>query len=337
MKTILITGGCGYIGSHVCVELIQEGYEVIVIDNLCNSSIEVLKRISNITGSDISFYQNDVRDKSALLKIFKKHSIDSVMHFAGSKSLPESLEHPIKYYNNNVVGAITLCKAMAESNCKSIVFSSSAAVYGNPTRLPITENSPLSTSNPYGQSKLIIERLLQDIFISDGQWNIAILRYFNPVGAHESGLIGESPKGVPSNIFPCMCQVAIGKRLKLTIYGGDYDTSDGTGIRDYIHVVDLANGHVKALKSFKHEPQIFSINLGTGRGYSVLEIIKEFEIVSERTIPYEIVSRREGDIAVSYADPSLAAKKLNWKAEYKLKKMCQDAWRWQSMSPNGYN
>ena len=201
MKTILITGGCGYIGSHVCVELIQEGYEVIVIDNLCNSSIEVLKRIREITGSDISFYQGDVRDISMLSRIFKKHSIDSVMHFAGLKSLPESLEHPIKYYNNNVVGAITLCKAMAESNCKSIVFSSSAAVYGNPTRLPITENSPLSTSNPYGQSKLIIERLLQDIFISDGQWNIAILRYFNPVGAHESGLIGESPKGVPSNIF----------------------------------------------------------------------------------------------------------------------------------------
>ena len=337
MKTVLITGGCGYIGSHVCVEMLMEGYEVIVIDNLCNSSREVLNRIERITGSKVTFYENDVRNKSSLLEIFNTHDIDSVIHFAGLKSLPESLEYPKKYYNNNVVGAITLCEAMAESNCKSIVFSSSAAVYGNPTRLPITENFPLSTSKPYGQSKLIIERLLQDIFISDGQWNIAILRYFNPVGAHESGLIGESPKGIPSNIFPYMCQVAIGKRPKLTIYGGDYDTSDGTGIRDYIHVVDLANGHVKALQSFKDEPQIFSVNLGTGRGYSVLEIIKEFEKASGRNIHYEISSRRDGDVAKSYSDPSLASKKLNWTAKYKLKKMCQDAWQWQVLNPNGYD
>ena len=337
MKTILITGGCGYIGSHVCVEMINEGYEVIVIDNLCNSSIEVLKRIRNITGSDISFYQNDVRDKSVLLKIFKKHSIDSVMHFAGLKSLRESLENPMKYYNNNVVGTMTLCEAMAESNCKSIVFSSSASVYGNPYTVPIREDFPLLTSNPYGQSKLIIEKLLQDIFISDGQWNIAILRYFNPVGAHKSGLIGESPNGIPNNLFPYVLQVAIGKRPKLKIFGGDYDTHDGTGVRDYIHVVDLAKGHIKALKAMKTKSQSLTVNLGTGKGYSVLDIVKEFEIVSERTILYEIVARREGDIAVNYADPSLAAKKLNWKAEYELNKMCQDAWRWQSMNPNGYN
>ena len=337
MKTILISGGCGYIGSHVCVELIQEGYEVIVIDNLCNSSIEVLKRIRNITGSDISFYQNDVRDKSMLLKIFKKHSIDSVIHFAGLKSLRESLEYPMEYYNNNVVGAMTLCEVMAESNCKSIVFSSSASVYGNPYTVPIREDFPLLTSNPYGQSKLIIEKLLQDIFISDGQWNIAILRYFNPIGAHKSGLIGESPNGTPNNLFPYVSQVAIGKRLKLKIFGGDYDTHDGTGVRDYIHVVDLAKGHIKALKAMKTKSQSLTVNLGTGKGYSVLDIVKEFEIVSERTIPYEIVARREGDIAVSYADPSLAAKTLNWKAKYKLNKMCKDVWRWQVLNPNGYD
>ena len=336
MKTILITGGCGYIGSHVCVELIQEGYEVIVIDNLCNSSIEALKRVKNITGSDVSFFQNDVRDKSALLNIFKKHSIDGVMHFAGLKSLRESLANPIKYYNNVVV-AVTLFEVMAESNCKSIVFSSSASVYGNPYTVPIREYFPLLTSNPYGQSKLIIEKLLQDIFISDGQWNIVILRYFNPIGAHKSGLIGESPNGTPDNLFPYVSQVAIGKRPKLIIFGGDYDTHDGTGVRDYIHVVDLAKGHIKALKAMKEKSQSLIVNLGTGTGYSVLDIVKEFEIVSERTIPYEIVARREGDIAVCYADPSLAAKKLNWKAEYELNKMCQDTWRWQSMNPNSYN
>jgi len=336
MKTILLTGGCGYIGSHVCIELIQEGYEVIVIDNLCNSSIEALKRVKKITGGDISFFQNDVRDKSALLKIFKKHSIYGVMHFAGLKSVRESLENPIKYYNN-VVGAVTLSEAMAASNCKSIVFSSSASVYGNPYTVPIREDFPLLASNPYGQSKLIIEKLLQDIFISDGQWNIAILRYFNPIGAHKSGLIGESPNGIPDNLFPYVSQVAIGKRPKLKIFGGDYDTHDGTGVRDYIHVVDLAKGHIKALKAMETKSQSLIVNLGTGTGYSVLDIVKEFEIVSERTIPYEIVSRREGDIAVSYTDPSLAAKKLNWKAEYELNKMCQDACRWQSMNPNGYN
>ena len=334
MKTILISGGCGYIGSHVCVEMINEGYKVIVIDNLCNSSIEVLKRIRSITGSDISFYQNDVRDKSVLLKIFKKHSIDSVIHFAGLKSLQESLEYPMNYYSNNVVGALTLCELMAQSNCKSIVFSSSAAVYGNPHTVPIREDFPLLASNPYGQSKLIIERLLQDIFISDKQWNITILRYFNPVGAHKSGLIGENPNGIPNNLFPYVSQVAIGKRPKLKIFGGDYNTHDGTGVRDYIHVVDLAKGHVKALQA---KSQSLTVNLGTGTGYSVLDIVKKVEIVSERTIPYEIVARREGDIAVSYTDPSLAAKKLNWKAEYELNKMCQDAWRWQSMNPNGYN
>ena len=337
MKTILITGGCGYIGSHVCVELIQEGYEVIVIDNLCNSSIEVLKRIREITGSDISFYEGDVRDRSMLSRIFKKHSIDSVIHFAGLKSLQESLEYPMNYYSNNVVGALTLCELMAQSNCKSIVFSSSAAVYGNPHTVPIREDFPLLASNPYGQSKLIIEKLLQDIFISDKQWNITILRYFNPIGAHKSGLIGENPNGIPNNLFPYVLQVAIGKRPKLKIFGGDYDTHDGTGVRDYIHVVDLAKGHIKALKTMIAKSQSLTVNLGTGTGYSVLDIVKEFEIVSERTILYEIVARREGDIAVSYADPSLAAKKLNWKAEYELNKMCQDAWRWQSMNPNGYN
>ena len=337
MKTILITGGCGYIGSHVCVELIQEGYEVIVIDNLCNSSIEVLKRIRNITGSDISFYQNDVRDKSMLLKIFKKHSIDSVIHFAGLKSLRESLEYPMEYYNNNVVGAMTLCEVMAESNCKSIVFSSSASVYGNPYTVPIREDFPLLTSNPYGQSKLIIEKLLQDIFISDGQWNIAILRYFNPVGAHKSGLIGESPNGIPNNLFPYVSQVAIGKRPKLKIFGGDYDTHDGTGVRDYIHVVDLAKGHVKALQALENKPQVLTVNLGTGNGYSVLDMIKAFEKASGKTVPYKVVDRRPGDIATCYTDPVYAAEKLGWHAECELDEMCEDAWRWQSQNPDGYS
>ena len=337
MKKILLTGGTGYIGSHVCIELIKKGYEVIIIDNLCNSSIKVLERIKKITGFKPAFYEKDIRDKSALLEIFNKYPIDSVIHFAGLKSLKESVDKPITYYDNNLIGTINLLVIMAQVNCKSIVFSSSATVYGKTQNVPIKENSPLSASNPYGQSKLLIERLLQDLYTSDNEWNIAILRYFNPVGAHESGLIGESPDGIPNNLFPYISKVANGKLAKLTIFGNDYNTHDGTGVRDYIHVVDLAKGHVKALKAMKTKSQSLTVNLGTGTGYSVLDIVKEFEIVSERTIPYEIVARREGDIAVSYADPSLAAKKLNWKAEYKLKKMCQDAWRWQSMSPNGYN
>ena len=329
MKTILITGGCGYIGSHVCVELIEEGYEVIIIDNLCNSSIEVLKQIRNITGNDISFYQNDVRDKSMLLKIFKKHSIDSVMHFAGLKSLRESLENPMKYYNNNVVGTMTLCEAMAESNCKSIIFSSSASVYGNPYTVPIREDFPLLTSNPYGQSKLIIEKLLQDIFISDGQWNIAILRYFNPVGAHKSGLIGESPNGIPNNLFPYVSQVAIGKRPKIKIFGGDYDTHDGTGVRDYIHVVDLARSHVKAIDFLINTPGKYAFNVGTGVGISVLELIKAFENENNLSINFSIGPRRDGDVEQIYADNNLAKEKLGWEVKKTLNQAMKSALEWE--------
>ena len=335
MRKFLLTGGTGYIGSHVCIELIKKGYEVIIIDNLCNSSIKVLERIKKITGFKPTFFEKDIRDKSALLEIFNKYSIDSVIHFAGLKSLKESVEMPITYYDNNLIGTINLLVIMAQVNCKSIVFSSSATVYGKTQNVPIKESSPLSASNPYGQSKLLIERLLQDLYISDNKWNIAILRYFNPVGAHESGLIGESPDGIPNNLFPYISKVANGKLAKLTIFGNDYNTHDGTGVRDYIHVVDLAKGHLKALEVMKSDSKVLVVNLGTGKGYSVLDVVREFESASNQTIPYEFVARREGDISECYADPSLAFKLLNWKAEYKLARMCQDAWNWEKVSPDG--
>ena len=337
MKKILLTGGTGYIGSHVCIELIKKGYEVIIIDNLSNSSIKVLERIKKITGFKPTFFEKDIRDKSALLEIFNKYSIDSVIHFAGLKSLKESIDKPITYYDNNLIGTINLLAIMAQVNCNSIVFSSSATVYGKTQNLPIKENSPLSASNPYGQSKLLIERLLQDLYISDNKWNIAILRYFNPVGAHESGLIGESPDGIPNNLFPYISKVANGKLAKLTIFGNDYNTHDGTGVRDYIHVVDLAKGHLKALEVMKSDSKVLVVNLGTGKGYSVLDVVREFESASNQTIPYEFVARREGDVSECYADPSLAFKLLNWKAECKLGQMCQDAWNWEKASSNDYD
>ena len=304
---------------------------------LIGSSIKVLERIKKITGFQPNFYENDIRDKSALLKIFNKYSVDSVIHFAGLKSLKESVDKPITYYDNNLIGTINLLAIMAQVNCKSIVFSSSATVYGNTQNVPIKENSPLSVCNPYGQSKLLIERLLQDLYISDNQWNIAILRYFNPAGAHESGLIGESPNGIPNNLFPYISRVANGKLEKLTIFGNDYDTHDGTGVRDYIHVVDLAKGHLKALEVMQSYSKVLVVNLGTGKGHSVLDVIREFEVASNQTIPYEFVARREGDVSECYADPSLAFKLLNWKAGYKLGEMCQDAWNWEKASSNDYD
>jgi len=330
MKKILLTGGMGYIGSHVCIELIKKGYEVVIVDNLCNSSISVLEGIKKITGLKPVFYENDIRDKTALLKIFNTHSISSVIHFAGLKSLKESVDEPINYYDNNLIATINLLQVMKQINCKSIVFSSSATVYGKTEHVPISENAPLSASNPYGQSKLLIERLLQDLYISDNKWNIAILRYFNPAGAHDSGLIGESPNGIPNNLFPYISKVANGKLSKLIIFGNDYDTHDGTGIRDYIHVVDLAKGHLKALEVMHSYSKVLLVNLGTGQGYSVLDVVKGFEKASSKKIPYEFASRREGDVAKCYADPSLSFKLLNWRAKSTLDEMCRDAWNWEN-------
>lgn len=337
MNTILVTGGAGYIGSHTCVELIESGYKAVVVDNLCNSSSESLKRIEKLSGKSIPFYKADVRDKSALSQVFKQHSVNGVMHFAGLKAVSESVERPIEYYGTNVSGVLSLIEVMREFNCNTFVFSSSATVYGNPHTVPIKENFPLSATNPYGRSKLIIEEILQDVFVSDSDWHIALLRYFNPVGAHKSGLIGEDPRGVPNNLLPYISQVAAGRLEKLSVFGGDYNTHDGTGVRDYIHVVDLAKGHVKALEALDNKPQVLTVNLGTGRGYSVLDMIKVFEKVSEKSIPYQIVDKRPGDIATCYADTNYAEKALGWKAQHGLLKMCEDTWRWQSQNPNGYS
>lgn len=333
MTTILLTGGAGYIGSHVCIELINKGYQVVIVDNFSNSSVNSLNNIKNITGYEPIFYESDLRDKSTLKKIFNKYSIDSVMHFAGHKSVNESLKKPILYFDNNLSGTISLLKTMEEFNCNSIVFSSSATVYGHSNNAPIKENHPLEASNPYGQSKLMIERLLNDLYISNKNWNITILRYFNPAGAHESGLIGESPNGTPNNLFPYLAMVASRKINKLSIFGDDYDTHDGTGVRDYIHVVDLAKGHIKALENMqKSTKKISTFNLGTGCGYSVLEVLKQYEIASGKIIQYEFVGRREGDVSKCYADVTLAKKILDWEAEYNLAKMCFDSWKWHKIS-----
>jgi len=334
---ILVTGGAGYIGSHTCIELIKAGYKVVVVDNLCNSSLESLKRVETISNSgSIPFYKVDVRDKEGLSKVFKQHSIDGVIHFAGLKAVGESVEKPIKYYDVNVGGTFSLIKVMRKFKCNTFVFSSSATVYGRTHAVPIREDFPLSTTNPYGRSKLIIEDFLQDIFIANNNWKIALLRYFNPVGAHKSGLIGEDPNDIPNNLMPFISQVAVGKLENLSIFGGDYDTPDGTGVRDYIHVVDLAKGHVKALQVLKDNPQVLTVNLGTGNGYSVLDIVKAFEKASGKKIPYEIIGRRPGDVAICYADTVYAQEKLGWKAEYNLHEMCEDTWRWQDMNPSGY-
>ena len=333
---ILVTGGAGYIGSHTCIELIKAGYKVVVIDNLCNASLESLKRVEGLVDCEIPFHKVDVRDKAALTRVFEQYSIDGVIHFAGLKAVGESVEKPIEYYDTNVGGTFVLADVMNAFNCKTFVFSSSATVYGDPHTVPIKENFPLSVTNPYGRSKLMIEEFLQDLFVAEDSWHIALLRYFNPVGAHKSGLIGEDPNNIPNNLVPYISQVAAGKLAKLSIFGGDYDTSDGTGVRDYIHVVDLAKGHVKALQALQDKPQVLIVNLGTGNGYSVLDIVKAFEKASGKDVPYQIVDRRVGDIATCYANPAYAAKKLGWKAECELDEMCEDTWRWQSQNPDGY-
>ena len=336
MRKILVTGGAGYIGSHTCIELIKASYEVVVVDNLSNSSLESLKRVEKLSGSEIPFYKVDVRDKDSLTEVFHQHSIDGVIHFAGLKAVGESVEKPIEYYDTNVGGTFILSKVMRTFNCKTFVFSSSATVYGDPHTVPIKENFPLSVTNPYGRSKLMIEEFLRDVFVADDSWHIALLRYFNPVGAHKSGLIGEDPNDIPNNLIPYISQVVVGKLEKLRVFGGDYDTPDGTGVRDYIHVVDLARGHVKALQALENKPQVLTVNLGTGNGYSVLDMIKAFEKASGKAIPYQIVDRRPGDIATCYADPAYAAEKIDWKAECELDEMCEDTWRWQSQNPDGY-
>lgn len=333
---ILVTGGAGYIGSHTCLELLQAGYEVIVVDNLANSKVESLSRVQKLAGKELTFHQVDLLDKEALDAVFDNASIQAVIHFAGLKAVGESVTIPLQYYHNNVTGTLILCEVMAQHEVKNLVFSSSATVYGDPHKVPISEDFPLSATNPYGRSKLMIEEILRDLCRADDAWNMAILRYFNPVGAHQSGQIGEDPHGIPNNLVPYITQVAIGKLPELSVFGDDYSTRDGTGIRDYIHVVDLAAGHLKAIEKLRSNPGVVTYNLGTGRGYSVLEVVSAFERASEKKIPYKIVGRRPGDIASCYADPAKANKELGWSAERDINEMCADAWRWQSNNPNGY-
>ena len=370
---ILVTGGAGYIGSHTCVELLAAGYDLVVVDNLSNSSVESLRRVSSIAGVVLNcdaavsplfadddsllfgygerseatrgipcndgrllFVEGDIRDRDLLRSVFERFEIEAVIHFAGLKAVGESVAIPLRYYDNNVSGSVALFEVMAESGCKRVVFSSSATVYGDPKSVPIKEDFPLSTTNPYGASKLMVEDILHDTYSSDSDWSIGLLRYFNPVGAHESGLIGEDPNGIPNNLMPFVSQVAVGLREKLSVFGGDYNTPDGTGVRDYIHVVDLAKGHVAALRKLMQSPGLVTLNLGTGRGYSVLEMVIAFEKASGKRVPYEIVARRLGDVAQCYADPSYAHQVLGWKAELGIERMCEDAWRWQFNNPSGY-
>ena len=333
---ILVTGGAGYIGSHTCVELLNEDYDVIVLDNLSNSSEEALTRVKQITGKSLEFYKVDLLDKSGIREIFSKHKIDAVIHFAGLKAVGESVKIPLKYFQNNLAGTLNLLEVMTDFNVKNIVFSSSATVYGDPDTLPIKEDFPLSATNPYGRAKLMIEEILQDIHVSDNKWNIALLRYFNPVGAHKSGLIGEDPCGIPNNLVPYIAKVAIGNLPQLNVFGNDYETPDGTGVRDYIHVKELALAHIKTLPKLFTNPGVVIYNLGTGQGYSVLEMIKGFEKVSQKTIAYKIVDRRAGDIAACYADPLKAENELGWQAEKSLDDMCKDTWKWQTNNPDGY-
>ena len=327
---ILVTGGLGYIGSHTCVELIKAGHEPVALDNLSNTTIAVAERVGRITGQLLPYIEADIRDVAALDAAFAAHRFEAVIHFAGLKAVGESVEQPLRYYDNNVAGSVALFEAMQRANVKTLVFSSSATVYGDPHTVPIREDFPLSATNPYGRSKLIIEDILRDLIKAEPSWRIALLRYFNPVGAHESGLIGEEPNGIPNNLVPYIAQVAEGRREKLSVYGGDYPTPDGTGLRDYIHVVDLADGHVKTLSKLATAPGIVTYNLGTGRGNSVLEMVRAFERACGKPVPYQIVARRPGDIAACYADPSLAERELGWKAERDIAQMCADSWRWQS-------
>ncbi|MCI9307372.1 MAG: UDP-glucose 4-epimerase GalE [Lachnospiraceae bacterium] len=335
--SILVTGGAGFIGSHTCVELLEAGYEVVVVDNLYNASRKSMDRIEQITGKKPTFYEADILDREALNKIFEKEQIDSVIHFAGLKAVGESVAKPIEYYYNNIAGTLVLCDVMRNHNVKNIVFSSSATVYGDPAFIPITEECPKGKiTNPYGQTKGMLEQVLEDIHVSDPEWNVILLRYFNPIGAHKSGLIGEDPKGIPNNLVPYVAQVAIGKLECLGVFGDDYDTPDGTGVRDYIHVVDLAKGHVAAIKKLEEKKGVLIYNLGTGKGYSVLDVVHAFEKACGKKIPYAVKPRRPGDIATCYADPAKAKAELGWEAENGIEEMCADSWKWQSMNPNGY-
>jgi len=331
--TIFVTGGAGYIGTHTCVELLENGHDVVVYDNLSNSSREALRRVETITGKSLTFVQGDIRDESILADAMR--GCDAVIHFAGLKAVGESVAKPLEYYDNNVQGTLCLLRAMKTNGIKTLVFSSSATVYGDPDYLPLNESHPLRTTNPYGQTKLVIEEILRDLYGSDASWNIMILRYFNPVGAHESGLIGEDPQGVPNNLMPFVAQVAVGRRESLTVFGNDYPTPDGTGVRDYIHVVDLAHGHLKALQALT-TPQCTAINLGTGTGYSVLDVLNAFASASTQNVPYVIAPRRDGDIATCYADPTSARETIGWSARRNLDQMCKDAWNFQSKNPKGY-
>ena len=335
--TILVTGGAGYIGSHTCVELLNAGYDIVVVDNYYNSSPKALDRVKQITGRDFKAYDYDLLDTENMDKIFKENKIDAVIHFAGYKAVGESVLEPLKYYHNNVDGTVALCEVMQRNNCKRIVFSSSATVYGIPDSVPIKETSGKSAMNPYGRTKIIIEDMLTDLYCSDNSWSIIILRYFNPVGAHESGLIGEDPKGIPNNLMPYITQVAVGTLAELSVYGNDWPTKDGTGVRDYIHVVDLARGHIKALDKAMSVEEVKIYNLGTGTGYSVLNIINAFEQSSGKKIPFKYVERRPGDISECYAEPQKAFDEMGWKAEFGIEKMCEDSWRWQKNNPSGYN
>lgn len=333
---ILVTGGAGYIGSHTVLELLNSGNDVVIIDNLCNSSRESLRRVEVLTGRSVTFYEADVCDRSALQTIFAQHAIDAVIHFAGLKAVGESTQIPLKYYQNNIAATLVLCEEMERAGVFRLVFSSSATVYGDPHSVPIQEHFPTSATNPYGRSKLMVEEMLRDIVAADLRWSVVLLRYFNPVGAHISGQIGEDPNGIPNNLLPYIAQVAIGRLKQLSVFGNDYPTPDGTGVRDYIHVVDLSLGHLKALQYIADRHGVFTFNLGTGQGYSVLEMVKAFEQASGRAVPYQVVARRPGDIAVCYAEPDLAAKELGWRAERGLPEMMADTWRWQSQNPNGY-
>ena len=335
--SVLVTGGAGFIGSHTCVELLEAGFDVVVCDNLSNASEEALKRVEKITGKSVKFYKTDIRDRAGLDAIFEKENIDSVIHFAGLKAVGESVEKPLMYYDNNIHGTLVLCEAMKKAGCKSIVFSSSATVYGDPHTVPIKEDFPLHATNPYGRTKLMIEEILQDLCVSDPEWKVILLRYFNPIGAHESGMIGEDPKGIPNNLVPYVAQVAIGKHEFVRVFGNDYNTPDGTGVRDYIHVVDLAKGHVCALRKIEaSDPGVLIYNLGTGNGYSVLDVVKAYGKACGKELPYKILDRRPGDIATCYADPAKAKAELGWEAQFGIEQMCADSWKWQSTNPEGY-
>ena len=334
--SVLVTGGMGYIGSHTTVELLKAGKDVIIIDNLCNSSIVVKDRIKEITGKDVKFYNIDLADKEAVEKVFEENSIESVIDFAALKAVGESVKNPLEYYMNNMVSFLVLLDIMKKNNVKNLVFSSSATVYGDAKTMPILESFPLTATNPYGRTKLMAEEILRDLAASDSSWNIAILRYFNPIGAHESGIIGEDPNGIPDNLMPYITKVAVGELKELSVFGNDYDTIDGTGVRDYIHVVDIAIGHIRALEKLETNSGLVTYNLGTGNGFSVLQLVKAFSKASGKEIPYKIAPRRAGDVAICYADPSKANRELNWKAERTLEQMCEDSWRWQKNNPKGY-